>query len=166
MNLLENSKKSMENKKITINKVEKEKEKTDKENIPHTIKQIYDMCKSYDCNTIFNNQTIGQILIDCRSIYMFSRGIFGYRVIEAKCKKFLYNNQREIFLETPIYNKKYSLTLYFENGELFTEIRKLLYDNRENVIIVAGKWEKTEKFNCFGTKIMSKRQIKVTKQLI
>lgn len=166
MNLLENSKKSMENKKITINKVEKEKEKTDKENIPHTIKQIYDMCKSYDCNTIFNNQTIGQILIDCRSIYMFSRGIFGYRVIEAKCKKFLYNNQREIFLETPIYNKKYSLTLYFENEELFTEIRKLLYDNRENVIIVAGKWEKTEKFNCFGTKIMSKRQIKVTKQLI
>ena len=43
MNLLENSKKSMENKKITINKVEKEKEKTDKENIPHTIKQIYDI---------------------------------------------------------------------------------------------------------------------------
>lgn len=49
-------------------------------------------------------------------------------------------------METPIYNKKYSLTLYFENEELFTEIRKLLYDNRENVIIVAGKWEKTEKF--------------------
>lgn len=84
MNPLENSKILIENKKITINKVKESKEKADKENIPHTIKQIYDMCKSYDCNTIFNNQTIGQILIDCRSIYMFSRGIFGYWVIEAK----------------------------------------------------------------------------------
>ena len=159
-----NSKKIVDNKKDTTNKTAVPNE--DQKIVPHTIKQIYDMCKSYDCNAIISNQKVGQILIDCRSIHMYPSGIFGYRVIEAKCKKYLYNNQKEIFLEVPINNKKYSLILYFDDKELFNIIKKLLYDNRENVIIVAGQWEKTSKFNYFGTDIVSKKQIKVTKQLV
>ena len=45
------------------------------DNVPHTIRQVYDMCKAHSCRDMFNGQTIGQILVDSRSIYMFPRGI-------------------------------------------------------------------------------------------
>ena len=36
--------------------------------VPHTILQIYDMCKAHYCEDTFNLQQIGQILLDSRSV--------------------------------------------------------------------------------------------------
>lgn len=71
--------------------------------VPHTILQIYDMCKAHYCEDTFNLQQIGQILLDSRSVYMYPKGVFGYRIIEAKCRAHLYDHDDEnIYLETPI----------------------------------------------------------------
>lgn len=71
--------------------------------MPHTILQIYDMCKAHYCEDTFNLQQIGQILLDSRSVYMYPKGVFGYRIIEAKCRAHLYDHDDEnIYLETPI----------------------------------------------------------------
>jgi hypothetical protein len=135
------------------------------ETFPHTIQQVYDMCKAYPCNNEFNGQTIGQILIDDRSIYMYPKGVFGYRLIEARSRKLLYKDT-SIFLETPIGDMRYQLELKYKKPQLFKEIRELLYNNRNHVIVVAGKWESSGKFNCFATKFNSKKQIKVLKRVI
>lgn len=131
--------------------------------VPHTILQIYNMCKAHYCKDTFNGQTIGQILLDGRSIYMYPKGVFGYRIIEAKCKKYLYDD-KNIYLETPVDNVKYDLKLHFEDEELFTRMKKLLYANQNHPIAIAGKWENSRKYNCFFTEVVSDRQIKVLKQ--
>lgn len=98
--------------------------------VPHTILQIYDMCKAHYCKDTFNGQTIGQILLDSRSVYMYPKGVFGYRIIEAKCRAYLYDNEN-IYLETPIDNVKYHLKLHFEDRELFKRMKRLqLFCNR------------------------------------
>lgn len=75
----------------------------------------------------------------------------------------LYDNG-SIYLETPIDQVKYRLKLHFTDIKLFKEIRDLLYNNRDHVIAIAGKWEGSGKYNCFVTEFSSKRQIKVLKQ--
>lgn len=143
-----------------------EKEKSiENKIVPHTIKQIYDMCKSYDCKDTFNNQTIGQILVDDRSVHMYPKGIYRYRIIEAKCKKKLYDNM-DIYLETPLRNEKYSLKLHFEDKELFYEIRKKLFANQDHMIVIAGEWKSAKKYHCFVTEFKSRRQILIMKQKI
>lgn len=131
--------------------------------VPHTILQIYDMCKAHYCKDTFNGQTIGQILLDSRSVYMYPKGVFGYRIIEAKCRAYLYDNEN-IYLETPIDNVKYHLKLHFEDRELFKRMKRLLFDNQNHVIIIAGKWESSGGCNCFVTEVVSDRQIKVLKR--
>lgn len=136
-----------------------------KEVVPHTIGQIYNMCKAHYCKDTFNGQVIGQILVDGRSIYMYPKGIYGYRLIEARCRARLYNGA-SIFLETPIDDAKYQLELKIKDAKLFREIRDLLYANRDHVIVVAGKWESSGIYNCFSTEFNNKKQIKILKQTI
>ena len=131
--------------------------------VPHTILQIYDMCKAHYCEDTFNSQLIGQILLDSRSIYMYPKGVFGYRIIEAKCRAHLYDVEN-IYLETPIDNVKYQLKLHFEDTGLYKQLRQLLFNNQNHIITIAGKWEKSEVYNCFVTEVVSNRQIKVLKQ--
>lgn len=153
-------------KKVTeINHKKKEEEivESDKEVIPHTLNQIYYMCKAHYCKDTFNGQTIGQILVDDRSVYMYPKGIFGYRIIEAKCRDYLYDD-KNIYLETPIDGVKYYIKLAFKDAELFREIKNLIYGNRNHVIAVAGKWESAERYDYFVTEFLSKRQIKILKQ--
>lgn len=133
--------------------------------VPHTIKQIYDMCKAHHCKDTFNGQIVGQILLDNRSSYMYPKGVLGYRIIEAKCRAHLYDKSN-IYLETPIYGKMYDLKLHFNDVELFKEVRGLLFTNSAHVIAIAGKWESSGEYNCFVTEFVSKRQFKVLKQIV
>lgn len=136
-----------------------------KEVIPHTIKQIYDMCKYFDCDAEFNHKKIGQILVDDRSIYMYPNGVFGLRLVEAKCRSYLYED-KSIFLVSTIIREEYEFELKCSDDLLFRSIRDLLYANRDNVIVVAGQWEKSGVYNRFSTQFNSKKQIKVLKQKI
>lgn len=128
--------------------------------IPHTIRQIYDMCKYYSCDEEINGVKVGYILFDERSAHMYPKGIFGYKLIEARYIRYDRNNRR-IYLEAPINDKKYDLRLEFNDELLFNEMNKMLYNNRNMVIVVAGKWERTNRQDTFKTTILAKKQIKV-----
>lgn len=127
-----------------------------------TLRQIYDMCKSFACNQSYNNQVIGQILLDSRSEYMYLRGVFGSRIIEANKKTGnCYSAQKsEIYLVAPK-SKKYEFVLKFSDDELFRFFRDSIYNNYNKLIVVAGNWGSSGKFNVFQTNITSKNQIKV-----
>lgn len=127
-----------------------------------TIRQVYDMCKSYTCTDNYNGQVIGQMLLDDRSEYMYPKGVFGNRIIESKVKtgNFYDPNKKEIYLMAPS-SKKYEFILQVSNAELFDFVRDSLFNNRDKFIIVAGLWESSGTFNAFKTDLASKKQIKI-----
>lgn len=127
-----------------------------------TIRQVYDMCKSFPCSDSYNNLDIGQMLLDDRSEYMYPKGVFGNRLIEAKVKKgsFYNANKMKLSFVAPS-SEKYELQLQFEDKDLFNIIKNNLYNNRHKLIVLSGLWEASEKYNIFSTKIVSKKQIAI-----
>ncbi|MED4072268.1 hypothetical protein [Priestia endophytica] len=127
-----------------------------------TIRQIYSMCKSYDCSDSYNGKIIGQMLLDERSAYMYSKGVFGWRLIELKYRYYS-SDRKEIVLVCPQNGKEYTFIMRFGNEKLFKEIRKIVYENRNHLIIVAGEWNSSGKYNAFCTEIKSKKQLTIVK---
>lgn len=123
------------------------------------------MCKAHDCSDTYNGITIGKMLLDYRSIYMYPKGVFGWRIIEAKCKKpYFYDTEKKelsLFVSTAAY--EYTFILKFENKELYKEIKNLLFSNRNNFIIVAGQWSSSGFIIKFCTTISSKKQLAIIK---
>lgn len=127
-----------------------------------TIRQIYDMCKSYPCTCSYNNLIIGQMLLDDRSEYMYQKGVFGNRVIEAKVKKGnFYDSKKMVLRLVAPSSQKYEFILQFGDMELFKTARDSLYNNRDKLIVVSGYWESSGTFNVFCTKFKCKNQITV-----
>lgn len=131
-----------------------------------TIRQIYDMCKSYVCTDVYNHFTIGQMLVDDRSFYMYPKGVFGYRIIEGKIfKGHFYNSDKlEIKITAPITNCAYTFLLKFQRKILFNTIRENIYANRDKIMVVAGKWKPSGTYNMFCADISSKKQITIIRQ--
>lgn len=127
-----------------------------------TIRQIYDMCISYSCTREYNNQKIGQMLLDDRSEYMYPKGVFGNRIIKSNVKAgHFYNSQnQEIYLVAPS-SKKYSFILKIQDKKLFRFIKDSLYNNQNKFVIVGGYWRSTDKYNVFQAEVSSKKQVKV-----
>lgn len=132
---------------------------------PRTIRQIYSMCKSYDCADNYNGKEIGQMLVDDRSIYMYPRGVFGWRIIEGKRKKpkFYDNSKLEIALVAPVNVEKYEFILTFKEEKLFKIIKNMIYINRDMVIVVAAQWDSSGVFNVFRAPVASKKQLAIIK---
>lgn len=132
---------------------------------PHTILQIYRMCKSLPCKESYNEEVIGQMLLDNRSAYMYPKGVFGWRLIEGKCKvgSFYDKSKNEIHLIFEADKVKYNFILHFVDNSLFKDLRSKLYNNRDKLIVVASKWNKTEIFNVFSAEITSKKQLAIIK---
>lgn len=130
-----------------------------------TIRSIYYMCKSLPCDAKFNEYTIGQMLVDDRSEYMYPKGVFGARIIEGVLGKHFYDTpKKEIYIKAPIISKKYSFVLKIESDKLFLLIREMAFNNQDEVFIIAGNWEPGGGFNKFQAKINNKKQVKVIKQ--
>ena len=131
-----------------------------------TIRQIYDMCKSFICTDEYNYIPIGQMLVDDRSSYMYPKGVFGYRIIEGMAiRGHFYNpNKLEIKIAAPITNSTYTFILKFREKSLFNTIRNNIYANRDKIVLVAGEWKPSGIFNVFCADIESKKQITIIKQ--
>lgn len=131
-----------------------------------TLRQIYDMCKSYECTYKYNFVPIGQMIVDDRSSFMYPRGVFGYRIIEGMAiKGFFYNPEKlEIKIAAPIATSAYTFILKFREKELFNTIRNNIYANKDKIVIVAGEWESFGKYNVFCSDIKTQKQIVIIKQ--
>ena len=130
-----------------------------------TIRQIYSMCKSYACSDTYNKITIGQMLLDNRSFYMYPKGVFGQRLIEGKSKRprFYDSSKKEISLIISDEGKEYTFILEFDDENLFKEIKNVVFPNRDYLVVVAGKWRSSGSFNVFCTTVSSKKQIAIIK---
>lgn len=128
-----------------------------------TISQLYFLLKAFTEKQKYNGFTVGFILIDGRSRYMNTKGVWGKRLIEAKVSKgYFYNNDlKEIYLEIPK-DDEYKFILKFDDIDLYSKIRTLVYENKDYFIVVSGDWDK-EKRNTFYTKITSGRQLYIVK---
>ena len=132
---------------------------------PRTIRQIYSMCKSFPVNAKYGNKEIGEMILDDRSEYRYPRGCFGNKIIEAVVKDRLYDNDKRcIYLSAPMDSKKYSFVLDFSDDETYKIIRGEIYNNRDKVIIVAGQWESSGKYNSFISKINRREQVAILKK--
>lgn len=130
---------------------------------PSTIGQIYNLCKSYHHEYAYNGVKIWKMLIDDRSIKIYHKGIFGFKIIEAKCKKPMFYNtsSSEIELITSITGNEYTLVLKIEDKSLFKTMKNKMYPNRERIIVVAGEWKATGINNTFQTIISNQKQLKI-----
>lgn len=130
---------------------------------PRTIGQIYNLCKSFHHEHAYNGIEIWRMLIDDRSIGMYSKGISGFRIIEAKCKKPMFYNtsSSEIKLITSILGNEYNLILKFEDISLFKTIKNKIYPNRDRVIVVAAEWKSTETGSIYQATFSNQRQLKI-----
>lgn len=128
-----------------------------------SIRMIYTLCKSYDCLYKYNNFTIGQMLVDDRSLYMYPKGIYGFRIIEAKPEEgYFYDKEKlTISMFAPIKSKKFKLILVFDNVNFFNNVKDTMFTNRSKVFVVSGKWQSTKSFGTFSTEITSLKQCKI-----
>lgn len=136
---------------------------------PRTLNQIYAMCKSYEVHHRYGDKEIGEMLLDNRSLFKYSKGCFGIRIIEAQADNFFYSKEKlQIYLTAPLkseYNSNYySFILQFQNKDVFKKIKNEIYNNRNNIIVIAGEWKKSEKYNCFISNVNNSRQVYIVKK--
>ncbi|HFT5906684.1 TPA: hypothetical protein ACGRLI_001907 [Listeria monocytogenes] len=130
-----------------------------------TIHQIYEMCKLNHIKDTYNGTLIGYMLLDNRSEYLYSKGIYGFKIVECTRQKpnFYNNEKKELFLGAPKDIHKFKLILQFENLTLFTKLKNSYYSNRDATVIVAGNWSYSKERKAFLTKINSAKQFKILK---
>ncbi len=135
-----------------------------KKHPPRTLRQIYLMCKSKPVNETYGDKEIGLMILDDRSEYRYPKGCFGNRIIESFPKRRLYDNSRkQVYMSSPINSAKYSFILQFADEVLYRNIRNEIYNNRDKIIVVAGKWKSTDVYNSFITEVISKKQVAIIK---
>lgn len=129
-----------------------------------TLRQIYLMCKSKPVTETYGDKEIGSMILDDRSKYRYPKGCFENRIVESLPKRKLYDNtKKQLYLSAPINSGKYSFILQFANEILYRTIRDEIYNNRDKIIIVAGKWEASGVYNSFVAEVISKKQIAIIK---
>ena len=125
------------------------------------------MCKSFSVGNTYAGKEIGSMILDDRSEYRYPKGCFGYKIIEANADRKSYNDEKkEVYLVSPINSKKYTFILSFLDESDYKTIRSEIYNNRDNIIVIAGKWESSGKYNKFISKVYSKKQVYIIKNKI
>lgn len=136
-----------------------------KKHPPRTLRQIYSMCKSYPVKDTYGNKEIGEMILDDRSEYRYPKGCFGNKIIEAVVKRRFYDNEKkQIYLAAPIDSQKYSFILCFSDDDTYQVIRDEIYNNQDKIIVVAGKWEKSEIYDYFTSKIKGRKQVAIIRK--
>lgn len=96
---------------------------------------------------------------------MYPKGCFGNKIIEATVDVKSYNdNKKEVYLVSPINSKKYTFILSFSDEENYKKIRSEIYNNRDKIIVIAGKWESSGEYNKFTSKVYGKKQVAIIKK--
>ena len=130
-----------------------------------TLRQIYSMCKSYPVTDTYGDKEISEMILDDRSSYRYTRGCFGYKIIEAVTKRKFYDNtKKQIYLTAPIDSKNYSFILQFLDDNTYRVIRDEIYNNQNKIVVVAGKWEASGKYNYFTSEVKGRKQVAVIKK--
>lgn len=132
---------------------------------PRTLRQIYSLCKSFPVGDTYAGKEIGSMILDDRSEYRYPKGCFGNKIIEATVDGKSYDDKKkEVYLVSPVNSKKYAFILSFADENDYKTIRSEIYNNRDKIIVIAGKWESSGKYNKFITKVNGKKQVAIIKK--
>lgn len=132
---------------------------------PRTLRQIYSLCKGLPVRSIYANREIGGMILDDRSKYRYPKGCFGNKIIEATVAGKLYDDEKkEVYLASPISSKEYTFILSFADESNYKTIRSEIYNNRDKIIVVAGRWTSSGKYNKFISKVYGKKQVAIIKK--
>ena len=125
---------------------------------------IYSLCKSLSVRDTYAGKEIGSMILDDRSEYRYPKGCFGNKIIEATVDGRLYNDEKkEVYLVSPINSKKYTFILSFSDEDNYKKIRSEIYNNRDKIIVIAGKWESSGEYNKFTSKVYGTKQVAIIK---
>lgn len=64
-------------------------------------------------------------------------------------------------MKAPTESGKYTFVLQFDEEKIYNKIRTEIYNNRDRLFVVAGKWERIKQYDYFISNIYSDRQVKV-----
>lgn len=132
---------------------------------PRTLRQIYSLCKSLSVRDTYAGKEIGLMILDDRSEYRYPKGCFGNKIIEATVKGIMYNNdKKEVYLVSPINSKKYKFILSFSDEDNYKKIRSEIYNNRDKIIVIAGKWKSLGN-DSFISEVYGKKQVFISKKM-
>ena len=132
---------------------------------PRTLRQIYSLCKSLPVGDTYASQKIESMILNDRSEYRYPKGCFGNKIIETIVNGKIYNDKKkEVYLAVPVNSKKYVLTLTFLDESLYKEIRTEIYNNRDKIIVIAGRWKSAGKSNEIVSEVYGKKQVMVIKK--
>ena len=59
------------------------------------------------------------------------------------------------------YIDRWSNSIFFLEEKIYNKIRTEIYNNRDRLFVVAGKWERIKQYDYFISNIYSDRQVKV-----
>ena len=140
----------------------------DRPHPPHTLNQIYALCKSYDVHHMYADIEISEMILDNRSAYRYPHGCFGNRIIEAQAvKRFYDKTEMQVYLIAPISSngriKQYNFILQCHNKKIFFNIRDMIFNNSNNIILVALNCKESATYNNFKTYFNTKKQIYIVK---
>ena len=123
------------------------------------------MCKSKPVTDVYGDKEMGSMILDDRSEYRYPKGCFGSRIVEAIVTGKLYDNgKKQIYLSAPVNSKRYSFILDFFDEKTYRVIRDEIYNNKDKIIVVAGKWRSSGTYNSFITPVCGRKQIAIIKE--
>lgn len=132
----------------------------------NTLRVLYDMCKSKGIEDLYNGYRIRNIIYDSRCQGEMPQTINGFRIVECEALKGkLYDKEQlSITLRAPASSpQKGTFVLLFKDKNLFWERQNFIFNNRDKLIIVAGRWESGVDAWTRYTQVVNKKQIIIIK---
>lgn len=136
-----------------------------KEHPPKTIRQIYDVCRAHSIEDKYGDTQIKDMILDERTAYLYLSDWSGPRLAKTKVRRlptstinqstFYSKKLHQIYLWVDS-EEKIPLVLMCQEG-IYNTVQNSIYHNRNNTIVVAGKWYQSE--GVHAVKIFSRKQV-------
>ena len=94
-------------------------------------------------------------------IYNLKKGILENERQEIKAQSFI--NASTLAQNGEPFSKKYTFILSFSDEDNYKKIRSEIYNNRDKIIVIAGKWESSGEYNKFTSKVYGAKQVAIIK---
>ncbi|WP_252247427.1 hypothetical protein [Clostridium sp. ZBS4] len=112
--------------------------------------KLYYFCKGHDIDHIIANDIkVKNLIADSRTNYIFTGGIWGFKLVETKFAQFIDQSKtlKVTYSVNPSDKNQHKLTLTFENPTDYSKIIEKLFTSKKKdyssfFIVVLGHWNK------------------------
>lgn len=131
---------------------------------PRTIRQIYYMCKSIPIDETYAGKHIYEMILDDRSWKCNIEDFLGNKIIECNAESgyIYFDDYQEMRISAPFEGKNVTIILKVDDDTLYNKIKREIYNNRAQTIVVAGNLEKLDE-NTLQTNFLSEKQLYIDK---